>query len=149
MHKPCLLEYSQHTQAEDARHGVTVAHQVAAVPAVLRQPPLPLLFADGSVVDGQGLHHKLRSRSRSLFFFSFFTLCCPNSPLSLCLSVSSSASSLFRRRPLGCRHRCGPGAQARPQRSLSSDVCFCPREPELSPTFPPRFLPTDRSLSNL
>lgn len=51
-----LTRYSQHTQAVDSRHRVAVPEQVAAVAAVLAQPPLALRFADGSVVDGQVLH---------------------------------------------------------------------------------------------
>lgn len=46
----------QHAQTEDARHRVTVADQVASIPAVLAQPPLPLFFADGPVVHRQVFH---------------------------------------------------------------------------------------------
>lgn len=49
--------YLQHTQTVDARHRVTVTDQVAPIPPVLAQPPLPLFFADRSVVDRQVFHH--------------------------------------------------------------------------------------------
>lgn len=46
----------QHTQTVDARHRITVADQVAPIPAVLAQPPLPLFFAYGPVVHRQVFH---------------------------------------------------------------------------------------------
>lgn len=49
--------YSQHTQAIDAWHRVTVTDQVATIPPILAQPPLPLFFADGPMVDRQVFHH--------------------------------------------------------------------------------------------
>lgn len=80
--------YSQHTQAEDARHGVTVSEQVAPIPPVLAQPPLALLFADGPVVDRQVFH---LSSSPDLLFI---LLPSASSPFALALNSSLQASLL-------------------------------------------------------
>lgn len=52
-----LYFYSQHTQAVDTLHRVTVTDEVAAIPPVLSQPPLPFFSTNGSVVDVQIFHH--------------------------------------------------------------------------------------------
>lgn len=78
-----LSLYSQHTQTVDTRHRVTVADKVASLPPVLGQPPLPLFFADGSVVDRQVFHH-----TNPLRICFFVLLPSPNSPFSLCLTFN-------------------------------------------------------------
>lgn len=108
---------SQHTQAVDSRHRVAVPQQIAAVAAVLAQPPLALLFADGPVVDGQVLHLHLaggslaallggEQRSSSTSFFPFsLRLCakCREDPSSwsqtsgwCCTSLTSNLSGRRR-----------------------------------------------------
>lgn len=62
--------YSQHAQTEDPRHRVTVAEQVAPIPAVLGQPPLPLFFANGSMVDIQFFHDNSLTDERSVLLSS-------------------------------------------------------------------------------
>lgn len=109
-----LTRYSQHTQAVDSRHRVAVPEQVAAVAAVLAQPPLALRFADGSVVDGQVLHLHLvcdapgRSAIRLpaflspfFFFFSFFPFLGPPVRLSTNCKANPSRSLLCLRRVSG------------------------------------------------
>lgn len=51
-----LCWYSQHTQAEDTRHRVTVSDEVTPVPPVQAQASLPLQSANGSMVHRQGFH---------------------------------------------------------------------------------------------
>lgn len=59
---------SQHTQTVDARHRITVADQVASIPAVLAKPPLPLFFAYGPVVHRQVFHPSSPAWASTRFF---------------------------------------------------------------------------------
>jgi len=75
-----MRKYSQHTQAEDALHRVTVADKVAPVSPVLGQPPLALLLTNGSVIDRQVFHHRFSPNMLLLLFQSARSLFFPSPP---------------------------------------------------------------------